>query len=182
MSCCTQMPPPRVGVLYATGKQSRAPRKDLDCYGINCLELLAVLRRFLNRCGATKTRPGYVPKVPTTPFRDQVVNLQALPPEEADLALALLCPVCALRNYMDRNRSFRCSEQLFVCFGGQQKGNAVSKQRLAHGVVDALSLAYGGAVPPRSSRSLHPECCVLLCAGAQRLASRHLQSCGLGDT
>ncbi len=39
-----------------------------------------------------RSRPGYVPKVPTTPFRDQVVNLQALPPEEADPALALLCP------------------------------------------------------------------------------------------
>ncbi len=44
-----------------------------------------------------RPRPGYVPKVPTTPFRDQVVNLQALPSEEADPALALLCPVRALR-------------------------------------------------------------------------------------
>ncbi len=43
-----------------------------------------------------RPRPGYVPKVPTTPFRDQVVNLQALPLEEADPALALLCPVRAL--------------------------------------------------------------------------------------
>ncbi|KAL0150896.1 hypothetical protein M9458_053815, partial [Cirrhinus mrigala] len=89
-----------------------------------------------------RPRPGYVPKVPTIPFRDQVVNLQALPPEEADPALALLCPVCALRIYVDRTRSFRRSVQLFVCFGGQQKGNAVSKQRLAHWVVDAISLAY----------------------------------------
>ncbi len=39
-----------------------------------------------------RPRPGYVPKVPTTPFRDQVVSLQALPPEEADPALALLVP------------------------------------------------------------------------------------------
>ncbi len=39
--------------------------------------------------------PRYMPKVPTTPFRDQVVNLQALPPEEADPALALLGPVRA---------------------------------------------------------------------------------------
>ncbi len=38
-------------------------------------------------------RPGYVPKVPTTPFHGQVVKLQALPSEEADPASALLCPV-----------------------------------------------------------------------------------------
>ncbi len=42
-----------------------------------------------------RPRPGYVPKIPTTPFRDQVLSLQALPPEEADPALALLCPVRA---------------------------------------------------------------------------------------
>ncbi len=89
-----------------------------------------------------RPRPGYVPKVPTTPFRDQVVNLQALPPEEADPALALLCLVRALRQYTDRTQSFRTSEQLFVCYGGQQKGKAVSKQRMAHWIVDAITLAY----------------------------------------
>ncbi len=84
----------------------------------------------------------YVPKVPTTPFRDQVVSLQALPPEEADPALALLCPVRALIYYVDRTQSFRTSDQLFVCYGGRQKGNAVSKQRMAHWIVDAITLAY----------------------------------------
>ncbi len=57
-----------------------------------------------------RPRPGYVPKVPTTPFRNQVVNLQALPSEEADPALALLCPVRALRIYVDPTRSVRSSE------------------------------------------------------------------------
>ncbi len=89
-----------------------------------------------------RPRPGYVPKVPTTPFRDQVVSLQALPPEEADPALALLCPVRALRHCVDRTQSFRTSDQLFVCHGGRQKGNAVSKQRMAHWIVDAITLAY----------------------------------------
>ncbi len=97
-------------------------------------------------------RPGYVPKVPTTPFRDQVVSLQALPLEEADPALALLCPVRALRLYTDRTQSLRTSDQLFVCYGGQQKGKAVSKQRMAHWIVDAIALAYqaqGVPCPPR---------------------------------
>ncbi len=89
-----------------------------------------------------RPRPGYVPKVPTMPFRDQVVNLQALPREEADPAIALLCPVRALRIYVDRTQSFRTSDQRFVCFGGQQKGRAVSKQRLAHWIVEAIVLAY----------------------------------------
>ncbi len=69
-----------------------------------------------------RPRPGYVPKVPTTPFRDQVVNLQALPLEEADPALALLCPVRALRQYVDRTQSFRTSEQLFFVTEGSRRG------------------------------------------------------------
>ncbi len=89
-----------------------------------------------------RPRPGYVPKVPTTPFRDQEVNLQALPLEEADPDLALLCSVHTLQKYMDRTQSLRTSEQLFVCYGGQQKGKAVSKQRMAHWIVDAITLAY----------------------------------------
>ncbi len=82
-----------------------------------------------------RPQPGYVPKVPTTPFRDQVVNLQALPSEEAD-------PALALRIYVTCTRSVRSSEQLFVCHGGQQKGKAVSKQKLAHWIVEAVALAY----------------------------------------
>ncbi len=95
---------------------------DLQAYSVSeeCLVFGPVYSHVVLR-----PRPGYVPKVPTTPFRDQVVNLQALPSEEADPALALLCP-----------------EQLFVCHGGQQKGKAVSKQRLAHWIVEAVALAY----------------------------------------
>jgi hypothetical protein len=88
-----------------------------------------------------RPRPGYMPKVPTTPFKDQVVNMQSLPLEEADPALALLCPVHTLRLYVDRTQSFGTSDQLFVCNGGQQKGKAVSKQRMAHWIVDAIVLA-----------------------------------------
>ncbi|KAL0163777.1 hypothetical protein M9458_039530, partial [Cirrhinus mrigala] len=97
--------------------------------------------------------PGYVPKVPTPPFQDQVVNLQELPPEEADPAFVLLCHIHALHIYVERTPSFRCSEQLFACFSGQQKGNAVLKQRLAHWVVDAITLVY------QSQSDL--ECCHL---------------------
>jgi len=89
-----------------------------------------------------RPRPGYMPKVPTTPLRDLVVNLQALPLEEADPALALLCPVRALRTYVDRTQCFRTSDQLFVCHGGSQKGRALSKQRLSHWIVDAIALSY----------------------------------------
>ncbi|KAL0152427.1 hypothetical protein M9458_052150, partial [Cirrhinus mrigala] len=89
-----------------------------------------------------RRRPGYVPKVPTTPFRDQVVTLQAISSQEYDPNLTLLYPVRALRVYLERTQLFRHSEQLFVCYGRQQKGKAVSKQRISHWLVDAIRTPY----------------------------------------
>ncbi|KAI2644561.1 Protein P [Labeo rohita] len=86
--------------------------------------------------------PDYVAKVPTTPFRDQVVTLQAFSSQEDDPNLTLLCPVHALRIYMEQTQPFRRSEQLFVCYGEQQKGKAVSKQRISHWLVNAIRTAY----------------------------------------
>ncbi len=53
-----------------------------------------------------------------------------------------LCPVRALRTYVDRTAQWRGSDQLFVCFGGKSKGSAVTKQRMSHWIVEAISLAY----------------------------------------
>jgi hypothetical protein len=109
---------------------------DLHAFSVDeaCLEFGPAYSHVILR-----PRPGYVLKVPTTPLRDQVVNLQALPLEEADPALALLCPVRALRAYLDRMQCFRTSDQLLVCYGGKLKGKAVSKQRLSHWIVDAIA-------------------------------------------
>ncbi|KAL0152253.1 hypothetical protein M9458_051976 [Cirrhinus mrigala] len=124
---------------HVAAKSANHDLSGLQALSVNssCLELgpadsHAVLR----------PRPGYVPKVPTTPFGDQVVTLQAISSQEDDPNLTLLCPVHALRIYMERTQPFRCSEQLFVCYGGQQKGKAVSKQRISHWLVDAICTAY----------------------------------------
>ncbi len=114
-----------------------APFEPLQSVELKFLSLKTVLLSAL----ATVKRVGDL-QGHSMPFRDQVVNLQALPREEADPAIALLCPVRALRIYVDCTQSFRTSDQLFVCFGGQQKGRAVSKQRLAHWIVEAIVLAY----------------------------------------
>ncbi len=131
-----------------------------------------------------RPRPGYVPKVPTTPFRDQVVNLQALPSEEADPALALLCPVRALRIYVTRTRS---SQKLraALCLPRRAAEREGCLQTEV-GPLDSGGRRLGvpvarRAVPPGGEGSLHQECCLLPCVGARCLFGRHLQSCGLGD-
>lgn len=89
-----------------------------------------------------KPRHGYVPKVLSTPFRAQVISLSALPPLSGERELDLLCPVRALRIYIERSQPFRQSDQLFVCFGDRTKGSSVSKQRLSRWIVEAVALCY----------------------------------------
>ncbi len=56
--------------------------------------------------------------------------------------IKLILILILILTYVDRTQSFSSSEQLFVCHGGQQKGKAVSKQRLANWIVEAIALAY----------------------------------------
>lgn len=91
-------------------------------------------------------RHGYTPKVLSTPFRAQVVTIQAFcstePTSDSASQKCALCPVRALRAYVDRTSQIRSSEQLFVCYAGARKGGPLSKQRLSHWIVEAVRLAY----------------------------------------
>ncbi len=127
-----------------------------------------------------RPRPGYVPKVPTTPFRDQVVSLQALPPEEADPALALLCPVRALRHYVDRTQSFRTSDQLLSVTEAGRKGCRLQAEDgpLDSGCHHPGLSGTGCALPVQVESSLYEKCSVLLGAGSWRLTDRYCRAAG----
>ncbi len=93
-----------------------------------------------------RPRPGYIPKVLSTSFRSQMVTLHSFHPppfaSSEDERLHLLCPVRALKLYVDRSKVWRKSPQLLICFGAGRRGLATSKQRISHWVRDAISLAY----------------------------------------
>ncbi len=93
-----------------------------------------------------RPRPGYIPKVVSTSFRSQVVTLHSFHPppfaSSKDEKLHMLCPVRALKLYVDRSKVWRKSFQLLVCFGAGSSRLATSKQRISHWVRDAISLVY----------------------------------------
>ncbi len=93
-----------------------------------------------------RPRPGYIPKVLSTSFRSQVVMLHSFHPppfaSSEDEKLHMLCPVRALKLYVDRSKVWRKSSQMLVCFGAGRRGIATSKQRVSHWVRDAILLAY----------------------------------------
>ncbi|XP_034065716.1 uncharacterized protein LOC117542252, partial [Gymnodraco acuticeps] len=89
-----------------------------------------------------KPNPAFVPKVvgSCTP-----IDIVAFPPplcSSEEQRPHLLCPVCALRIYMDRSKEFCCNDQLFISGANPQKGKPVTRQRLSHWIVEAIALAY----------------------------------------
>ncbi len=91
-----------------------------------------------------RPKPGYIPKVLSMSFRSQVVTLHSFHPppfaSSEDERLHLLCPVRALKLYVDPSKVWRKSPQLLICFGAGRRGLATSKQRISHWVRDAISL------------------------------------------
>ena len=89
---------------------------------------------------------AYTPKVVATPFRNQVIELAVFSPPPFASAeeerLNKLCPVRALRCYVERTGAFRQSDQLFVCFGARANGRPLSKPSLSRWVVEAIVLSY----------------------------------------
>ncbi len=81
-----------------------------------------------------------IPKVLSTPFRAQVMALSVFSPP-AGSQESLLCPIRALKMYIERSALYRKSEQLFVGFGNHAKGGPVMKQRISRWLVDANTLA-----------------------------------------
>ncbi len=107
--------------------------EDLQARSVNesCTEFApGLVKAFL------RPRPIYVPKVLSTSFRSQEVVLQASSPSSSSEAddLHLLCPVRALKRYVDRSSQWRKSLQILMCFGGGRKELATSKHTISHWV------------------------------------------------
>ncbi|CAM4658889.1 unnamed protein product [Leuciscus chuanchicus] len=124
-----------------------------------------------------RPRPGYVPKVPTTPFRDQVVNLQALPLDEADPALALLCVRSRSAYVRGQNSKHQDLRPALCLFRRPAEGKGCLQAE--DGPLDSRCHRLGlpssrRALPAQVACTLHERRCILLGAGTWLLANRYL--------
>ncbi|KAI2662102.1 Gag-Pol polyprotein [Labeo rohita] len=89
--------------------------------------------------------PAFVPKVSDSAYNCSALELRAFYPppfsSSEERKLHTLCPVRALRFYVNRTRSFRKNDQLFVSWATHCKGKPISSQRLSHWMVEAIELA-----------------------------------------
>ena len=118
--------------------------------------------RFAGDGSKVSMRPNsaFLPKVISPFHMNQPVELMAFHPppfsSPEEERLHMLCPVRALRCYIDRTKTVRQTEQLFICHGSRSLGQPLSKQRLSHWIVDAIKLAYESAgLPPPGQLKAH---------------------------
>ncbi|XP_063079934.1 uncharacterized protein LOC134469834 [Engraulis encrasicolus] len=98
--------------------------------------------------------PSFVPKVIEASYRCSSLDLNAFHPppfsSREEERWHRLCPVHALRIYVDRTKAFRKTDQLFVSWSAARRGLPISSQRLSHWMVEAIGSAYEarGMQPP----------------------------------
>ncbi len=120
--------------------------------------------------------PGYVPKVPTTPFRDQVVNLQALPQEEAEPAIALLSRLW-LVHLRGPHAELQDLIPALCLLWRTAEGEGCLQTKACPLDSGGYCLGLSGpvlTVPPWCESTLYERCCFLFGFGAGRLDSRYL--------
>nr|XP_043888269.1 uncharacterized protein LOC122773567 [Solea senegalensis] len=106
-----------------------------------------------------RPNPAFVPKVVESAYRCPTVELLAFHPppfsSTEEQRLNTLCPVRALQSYVSRTADFRRTDQLFVSWSTTHKGKPLSRQRLSHWIVEAISVAYSckGLLPPQGLRA-----------------------------
>ncbi|KAL0153686.1 hypothetical protein M9458_051051, partial [Cirrhinus mrigala] len=133
---------------------------------------------------ALGTRPEYVPMVTTTPFRDQVVTLQAIPYQEDDPNLTLLCPVRVPRIYLERSQTLQTFQSALCLLWSTAEGEGCLQTRISHWLVDTIRTAYRPEACPATGNE-NPVDQGHRCPGSSckwGLVNRHLQSCRLGYT
>ena len=117
-----------------------------------CLSFAAGDRRV-----TIKPNPAFIPKNFLAGCKPVDLVAYHPPPftSEEDKRLNLLCPVRALRMYVDRTAAIRSSSQLFVSWGPRTRGKPITKVRLSQWLVEAISLAYTskGLQPPVGLRA-----------------------------
>ncbi|KAI2645853.1 Transposon Ty3-G Gag-Pol polyprotein [Labeo rohita] len=106
-----------------------------------------------------KTNPAFVPKVSESALAYNQVDLMAFHPppfsSPEEERLHCLCPVRALRCYVNRTKALQKSNQLFVSWADSHRGKPISRQRLSHWIVEAIIVGYNsmGLSPPEGLRA-----------------------------
>ena len=114
----------------------------------------------IHRYKATlRLNPAFTPKVPWPEYLNREIELEGFYPHGKDhieKSLHKLCPVRALRYYLDKTKDIRKDPQLFVSYQAGKQGNKVTKATIARWIKNTILFAYrhlGRQIPVSSVKA-----------------------------
>jgi integrase len=97
-------------------------------------------------CATLRPAPGFVPKVGSARNVNRVIRLVAYSPETATRRrgedYSLLCPLRALRIYLDKTRRVRRCDRLFVAYAAWREGQPIRAPTMATWLRQVIIDAY----------------------------------------
>ena len=117
---------------------------------------LTVLHR---RKAVLRLNPFFLPKTPSQEYLNRKVELEAFcyhPKNDLERALRVLCPVRALRIYLEKTQSIRKDHQLLVSYQSGKQGFEVTKSTIAGWIKQTILFCYrqqGRSIPVSSVRA-----------------------------
>ena len=127
---------------------------------LQALDCRPELLRLFSHKVVLRANPAFLPKVVNTEYLSREIELQAFLPFSSDFPadkLATLCPVRAIKLYLDRTKPFRKDNNLFCSYALGHQGFKVTSQSISRWVRDAICFAYQqqGIQIPRSEIKAH---------------------------
>ena len=100
-----------------------------------------------------RINPAFCPKTASESALKGTLQFQCFPSKvknAQDHELRKLCPVRAIKIYLERSARYRKDKQFLVAFGKRSRGQAVSKQTISRWVSETIRLSYEkmGRDPP----------------------------------
>lgn len=109
--------------------------------------------KFSNDFVVLRTNPTFIPKVPTSFHLNEPIILRSFFPNPstiAEKALHTLDVKRCLKFYISRTAAMRKSDQLFISYGGQHPGTAVTKATIARWIASAIQFCHTKSGHPLS--------------------------------
>ena len=128
-----------------------------ELYSIDSHPDLTIIRK-----GSVTIRlnPAFMPKVPNMVYLNRTIQLQAFKPNarsKKDIALQSLCPIRALRYYLDKTQEIRQERRLFVSYKHRHEGDHIEVATLSRWIKETICFGYKqqGKKPPKPSIKPH---------------------------
>ena len=114
-------------------------RRISELQALSCSAPFTIVK---GQTASLKTVPEFLPKRASDWHRKQSIELSSFYHEHDYSTVHNMCPVRALKFYLDRSKTFQSTDQLFVLHSSPKRGQAASKATIARWIVELLKHVY----------------------------------------